>query len=52
MYLLPAGTIRTRIDELLQLLGLSGDESKLTLEYSHGMIPTSPTRPRARAATG
>jgi ABC-2 type transport system ATP-binding protein len=37
MYLLPAGTIRTRIDELLQLLGLSGDESKLTLEYSHGM---------------
>jgi ABC-2 type transport system ATP-binding protein len=37
MYLLPADTIRTRIDELLQLLGLSGDETKLTLEYSHGM---------------
>ena len=37
MYLLPAETIRTRIDELLSLLGLAGDEKKLTLEYSHGM---------------
>ena len=37
MYLLPRDTIRGRIDELLPLLGLEGDEKKLTLEYSHGM---------------
>ena len=37
MYLLPKDTIRRRIDELLQLLGLDGDERKLTIEYSHGM---------------
>jgi ABC-2 type transport system ATP-binding protein len=37
MYLMPAETIRTRIDELLALLGLAADEKKLTLEYSHGM---------------
>jgi ABC-2 type transport system ATP-binding protein len=37
MYLLPRDTIRTRIDELLHLLGLQNDEKKLTLEYSHGM---------------
>ncbi len=37
MYLLPRDTIRTRIDELLPLLGLEDDETKLTLEYSHGM---------------
>jgi ABC-2 type transport system ATP-binding protein len=37
MYLLPGETIRTRIDELLNLLGLDADEKKLTLEYSHGM---------------
>jgi ABC-2 type transport system ATP-binding protein len=37
MYLLPPETIRARIDELLQLLGLDADEKKLTLEYSHGM---------------
>jgi len=37
MYLLPAATIRTRIEELLQLLGLADDEKKLVLEYSHGM---------------
>jgi ABC-2 type transport system ATP-binding protein len=37
MYLLPPETIRTRIDELLSILGLAGDERKLTLEYSHGM---------------
>jgi len=37
MYLLPPATIRTRIEELLQLLGLAGDEKKLVLEYSHGM---------------
>src|SRR5262245_26310825 len=37
MYLLEQATIRTRIDELLPLLGLQNDEKKLTLEYSHGM---------------
>jgi ABC-2 type transport system ATP-binding protein len=37
MYLVPRDTIRSRIDELLPLLGLEGDEKKLTLEYSHGM---------------
>lgn len=37
MYLLPRETIRTRIDEMLPLLDLQGDEKKLTLEYSHGM---------------
>jgi ABC-2 type transport system ATP-binding protein len=37
MYLLPHETIRTRINELLQLLGLQNDEKKLTIEYSHGM---------------
>src|SRR5262245_33533239 len=37
MYLLPRDTIRNRIEELLPLLGLQGEEKKLTLEYSHGM---------------
>lgn len=37
MYLLPQDTIRTRIGELLSLLGLANDEKKLTLEFSHGM---------------
>jgi ABC-2 type transport system ATP-binding protein len=37
MYLLSRDTIRTRIDELLALVGLEGEEKKLTLEYSHGM---------------
>jgi ABC-2 type transport system ATP-binding protein len=37
MYLVPAGTIRKRIDELLHLLGLTDLERKLILEYSHGM---------------
>jgi ABC-2 type transport system ATP-binding protein len=37
MYLLPRDTIRTRIGELLPLLGLEDEEKKLTLEYSHGM---------------
>ena len=37
MYLMPLETIRTRIDELLALLELAGDEKKLTFEYSHGM---------------
>jgi ABC-2 type transport system ATP-binding protein len=37
MHLLPRETIRSRIDELLPLLGLEGEEKKLTLEFSHGM---------------
>jgi ABC-2 type transport system ATP-binding protein len=37
MYLLPREVIRKRIDELLSLLGLDGNEKKLTLEFSHGM---------------
>jgi ABC-2 type transport system ATP-binding protein len=37
MHLLPQATMRTRIDELLSLLGLENEEKKLTLEYSHGM---------------
>ena len=37
MYLLPRDTIRTRIDELLPLLGLENEEKKFTMEYSHGM---------------
>jgi ABC-2 type transport system ATP-binding protein len=37
MHLLQQETIRTRIDELLSLLGLEKEEKKLTLEYSHGM---------------
>ena len=37
MHLLPRDTIRSRIDELLQILALHEDEKKLTLEYSHGM---------------
>ena len=37
MYLLPRDTIRTRIDELIVMMGLQNDETKLTLEYSHGM---------------
>jgi ABC-2 type transport system ATP-binding protein len=37
MYLVPHDTIKSRIDEMLPLLGLENDEKKLTLEYSHGM---------------
>jgi ABC-2 type transport system ATP-binding protein len=37
MHLLPRDTIRQRIDELLPLLSLDGEEKKLALEYSHGM---------------
>jgi ABC-2 type transport system ATP-binding protein len=37
MHLLPRDTIRGRIDDLLPLLGLEGEEKKITLEYSHGM---------------
>lgn len=36
MHLLEPEVIRARIDELLTLVGLD-DDSKLTLEYSHGM---------------
>ncbi|MBY0515095.1 MAG: ABC transporter ATP-binding protein [Gemmataceae bacterium] len=37
MHLLPRETVRSRTAELLELLGLAGEEKKLTLEYSHGM---------------
>ena len=37
MYLLPRDTIRSRIDDLLPLLGLENEEKKLAMEYSHGM---------------
>src|SRR5947209_9284118 len=37
MYLLPKETIRSRIEELLPLLGLENEETKLSVEYSHGM---------------
>lgn len=37
MYLVERDTIRSRIDELLPLLGLEQDEKKFTVEYSHGM---------------
>ncbi len=37
MHLLPRDTVRARSEELLTLLGLAGETTKLTLEYSHGM---------------
>ncbi len=37
IYLMPQETIRSRSEELLSLLGLEGEDKKLTLEYSHGM---------------
>jgi ABC-2 type transport system ATP-binding protein len=37
MYLMDRATVRRRTDELLALLDLAADETKLTLEYSHGM---------------
>lgn len=37
VHLMPRETIRSRSDELLSILGLDGEEQKLTLEYSHGM---------------
>jgi ABC-2 type transport system ATP-binding protein len=37
MYLVARDTIRSRTDELLSVLGLAGEEKKLSLEYSHGM---------------
>jgi ABC-2 type transport system ATP-binding protein len=37
MFLMPRETIRSRIGELLAVLGLADEEKKLTVEYSHGM---------------
>ena len=37
MYQLPRETVRSRSNELLELLGLDNEDKKLTLEYSHGM---------------
>jgi ABC-2 type transport system ATP-binding protein len=37
MYLLPPQTLRARCDELLEIMDLAREETKLTLEYSHGM---------------
>jgi ABC-2 type transport system ATP-binding protein len=37
MYLMPRATIRARAEELLAVLGLVDEETKLALEYSHGM---------------
>lgn len=37
MYLLPRDTIRQRSAELLHVLGLEDEQTKLTLEFSHGM---------------
>src|SRR5437899_2923338 len=37
MHLLPRDTIRSRMADLLPLLGLEGEEKKLAMEYSHGM---------------
>jgi ABC-2 type transport system ATP-binding protein len=37
MYLLPPDTVRSRCQELLAMMDLEGEETKLTLEYSHGM---------------
>src|SRR5580692_7247069 len=37
IHLMPRDTIRSRCEELLSLLGLEDEETKLTLEYSHGM---------------
>lgn len=37
MHSMEAGLLRNRIDELLQLLTLDEHESKLAVEYSHGM---------------
>ncbi|HSW02558.1 MAG TPA: ABC transporter ATP-binding protein [Sedimentisphaerales bacterium] len=37
MYRLPLPTVRDRCGELLAMMGLAGEERKLTMEYSHGM---------------
>jgi ABC-2 type transport system ATP-binding protein len=37
MYRLPVATVRDRCRELLAMMSLENEETKLTLEYSHGM---------------
>ena len=37
MYLMPRETVRSRTEELLEVLDLANEAKKLTLEYSHGM---------------
>ena len=37
MYLMPADTIRTRAEELLAMMDLADEDTKLSLEFSHGM---------------
>ncbi|MFO1500785.1 MAG: ABC transporter ATP-binding protein [Verrucomicrobiota bacterium] len=37
MYLLPPDTVRDRCQELLQMMDLTREEKKLTVEFSHGM---------------
>jgi ABC-2 type transport system ATP-binding protein len=37
MYRLPLPTVHDRCEELLAMMGLAGEERKLTMEYSHGM---------------
>jgi ABC-2 type transport system ATP-binding protein len=37
MYLLPAATVRERTSELIAMMDLAGEETKLTLDFSHGM---------------
>jgi ABC-2 type transport system ATP-binding protein len=37
IHLIPRDTIRSRSEELLEVLGLQDEHKKLTLEYSHGM---------------
>jgi ABC-2 type transport system ATP-binding protein len=37
MYLLPRDVVRTRANELLSMMGLTEEEKKLTVEFSHGM---------------
>jgi len=37
MYLMPPDTIRTRAEELLAMMDLAHEDTKLSLEFSHGM---------------
>lgn len=37
MYLLPLPTVRERCQQLLEMMSLENEETKLTLEFSHGM---------------
>ena len=37
MYLMPPDTIRTRAEELLAMMDLADEDTKLSLEFSHGM---------------